>query len=45
MKKILYIVATQYDNMGDLLINKCLVDELTVYGHVYLDTKKVPEQF
>jgi len=45
MKKILYIVATQYDNMGDLLINKCLVDELAEYGHVYLDTKKVPIQF
>lgn len=45
MKKILYIVATQYDNMGDLLINKCLIDELAEYGEVYLDTKNVPESF
>jgi hypothetical protein len=45
MKKILYIVATQYDNMGDLLINKCFVDELASYGSVYLDTKKVPAPF
>lgn len=45
MKRILYIVATQYDNMGDLLINKCLVDELAKYGKVYLDTKNVPQAF
>lgn len=45
MKKILYIVATQYDNMGDLLINKCLVDELAKFGEVYLDTKNVPLSF
>lgn len=45
MKKILYIVATQYDNMGDLLINKCLIDELVNYGTVYLDTKNVPGSF
>ncbi|MCE7053705.1 polysaccharide pyruvyl transferase family protein [Algoriphagus sp. AGSA1] len=45
MKKILYIVATQYENMGDLLINKCLVDELAKYGKVYLDTKNVPQTF
>ena len=45
MRKILYIVATQYENMGDLLINKCFVDELACYGTVYLDTKKVPEEF
>ncbi|WP_369753137.1 polysaccharide pyruvyl transferase family protein [Flavobacterium sp. WC2409] len=44
-KKILYIIATQYDNMGDLLINKCLIDELANYGNVYLDTKKVPADF
>lgn len=43
--KILYIVATQYDNMGDLLINKCLIDELANFGEIYLDTKKVPYDF
>lgn len=45
MKNILYLVATQYDNMGDLLINKCLVDELAKNGKVYLDTKGVPLNF
>ncbi|WP_158856669.1 hypothetical protein [Lunatibacter salilacus] len=45
MNKILYIVATQYDNMGDLLINKCLIDALAEYGEVYLDTKAVPDHF
>jgi|GEM_PF-2103316 len=45
MKNILYLVATQYDNMGDLLINKCLVDELAKKGRVYLDTKGVPSNF
>lgn len=43
--KIVYIVATQYDNVGDLLINKCLIDQISRYGQVYLDTKNVPEQF
>ncbi|WP_353149286.1 polysaccharide pyruvyl transferase family protein [Chryseobacterium sp.] len=43
--KIVYIVATQYDNVGDLLINKCLIDVLSKYGEVYLDTRNVPEQF
>ncbi|WP_339876380.1 polysaccharide pyruvyl transferase family protein [uncultured Algoriphagus sp.] len=44
-KSILYIVATQYDNMGDLLINKCLIDLLSVNRIVYLDCKNVPEDF
>ncbi|CAM3031640.1 hypothetical protein DRF59_15440 [Chryseobacterium flavum] len=43
--KIVYIVATQYDNVGDLLINKCLIDVLSKYGNVYLDTQNVPDQF
>ena len=43
--KIAYIVATQYDNVGDLLINKCLIDELSLHGKVYLDTKNVPKEF
>jgi len=43
--KIIYIVATQYDNVGDLLINKCLIDQISKYGQVYLDTKNVPESF
>lgn len=43
--RILYIVATQYDNVGDLLINKCLINELSKYGEVYLDTRNVPNDF
>ncbi len=43
--KILYIVATQYDNLGDFLINKCLIDEIGKYGDVYLDLKNVPQDF
>ncbi|WP_439559409.1 polysaccharide pyruvyl transferase family protein [Dyadobacter sp.] len=31
--------------MGDLLINKCLIDEVAKYGTVYLDTKNVPSHF
>lgn len=42
---ILYIVATQYDNLGDLLINKCLLSMLCKYGKVYVDTKNVPKHF
>lgn len=45
LNKIIFIVATQYDNMGDLLINKCLIDNIAEYGEVYLDTKKVPDSF
>ncbi|MFD2965379.1 MULTISPECIES: hypothetical protein [Olivibacter] len=44
-KKILFILATQYDNMGDLLINKCLVDELANYGEVYIDSKNASKEF
>ncbi|WP_200980066.1 polysaccharide pyruvyl transferase family protein [Echinicola sp. 20G] len=43
--KILYIVATQYDNLGDLLINKCFLMMLCKYGKVYVDTKNVPNYF
>lgn len=43
--KILFIVATQYENMGDLLINRCLVNQIAQFGDVYLDTKNVPLSF
>lgn len=43
--RIAFIVATQYDNVGDLLINKCLINELSLHGEVYLDTKNVPSSF
>src|SRR5690606_19192631 len=37
--------VTQYDNLGDLLINKCLVDELSKFGEVFIDSKNVPDEF
>jgi len=43
--RIIFIVATQYTNVGDLLINKCLVDEISKYGEVYLDVANIPEEF
>ncbi|MBD1431816.1 polysaccharide pyruvyl transferase family protein [Sphingobacterium sp. DN00404] len=44
-KKAIFIVATQYDNVGDLLINKCLIYELSNYVDLYLDTRNVPDEF
>lgn len=44
-KKALFIVATQYDNVGDLLINRCLIQEVSKHCTVYLDTKNVPRSF
>ena len=43
--RIVFIVATQYDNVGDLLINKCLIDQLSLHGEVYIDSKNVPDHF
>lgn len=45
MKKAVYLVATQYDNLGDLIINKCLIDELTKHVDLYVDTQNVSEEF
>jgi hypothetical protein len=44
-KKIYYLLATQHGNMGDLLINKMLIDELTKYGDVYVDCAGVNDKF
>lgn len=38
-------VSSNYDNLGDLIINKCLIDEISIYKKVYLDTFGVPENF
>ncbi|WP_273276721.1 polysaccharide pyruvyl transferase family protein [Maribacter polysiphoniae] len=43
--KALFIVATQYDNLGDLIINKCLIDELAIHTKVFLDLKNGNEKF
>lgn len=40
-----YICATQTNNLGDLMINKMLVDELCKYGKVYLDVFGIPDEF
>lgn len=40
-----FICATQTSNLGDLMINKMLVDELCNYGIVYLDALGVPDEF
>ncbi|MDX1766550.1 MAG: polysaccharide pyruvyl transferase family protein [Arenibacter troitsensis] len=45
MKKAVYIVATQYDNLGDLIINKCLIDELTRYVDLYVDSHNISDDF
>ena len=45
MKNSYVSCITQYENLGDLIINKMLVDELSRYGKVYLDTYRVPETF
>ena len=42
---ILFLCATQPTNFGDLLINKLLIDELSNYGNVYIDSEGVPENF
>lgn len=40
-----FICATQTSNMGDLIINKMLIDELCCYGKVYVDAYGIPEDF
>ena len=45
MKKAAYIIATQYNNLGDLVINKCLIDELSKYVELYIDTNNVSTEF
>lgn len=40
-----FICATQFTNLGDLIINKMLIDELCKYGKVYIDAFGVPENF
>lgn len=40
-----YLCATQSSNVGDLLINKMLIDELCKYGNVYVDCYNIPNTF
>ena len=39
------LLQTQFENLGDLIINKMLIDELCRYGNVYLDLGKAPQNF
>lgn len=43
--KIYFLLATQPTNLGDLLINKMLIDQLSLYGKVYVDAAGIPEEF
>uniref|UniRef100_F4CA79 Polysaccharide pyruvyl transferase domain-containing protein n=1 Tax=Sphingobacterium sp. (strain 21) TaxID=743722 RepID=F4CA79_SPHS2 len=45
MNYFLYNPVTQYDNMGDLLINRSLVALLRKHGQVIIDDKNKPENF
>ena len=40
-----FICATQSSNLGDLMINKSLIEELCNYGTVYIDALFVPDEF
>lgn len=40
-----FLCATQSSNLGDLLINKMLIDELCKYGNVYIDCYNIPSAF
>ena len=37
MSNFYFLCITQPSNLGDLIINKMLVDELCRYGKVYVD--------
>lgn len=45
MNHFLYNPVTQYDNTGDLLINKSLIYLLRTYGQVIIDDRKKPTTF
>ena len=44
-KNTYFLCRTQYVNVGDLLINKMLIDECCRYGKVYLDCPAAPDNF
>lgn len=43
--KIYVLVATQPNNLGDLVINRSLIKELMKYGEVYIDAYGLPDSF
>jgi polysaccharide pyruvyl transferase WcaK-like protein len=42
---IFYIAQTQYTNLGDLIINKTLIDRLKNHGKVIIDDHGVPDWY
>ena len=42
---IYYSCKTQFENAGDLLINKLLISELRKYGQIIINNKKIPTWF
>lgn len=40
-----FLCVTQPTNAGDLLINRMLIEELSLYGKVYVDCYNCPESF
>ena len=44
-KDIYFLLATQHTNLGDLLINKMLIDEISKYGNIYLDSEGTTQNF
>ena len=40
-----FLCVTQPSNVGDLLINRMLVEELSRYGKVYVDCYNIPDTF
>ena len=46
MKKHYFISArTQFDNLGDALINKVLFDKMRSKGNLHIDCKNVPDTY
>ena len=45
MVKSYYLTITQYENLGDLVINKMLLEEISRYSEVYLDYGDVQNSF
>jgi hypothetical protein len=45
MAKIYVLVASQPNNLGDLIINRMLIAEILKYGEVYVDSYGLPQDF
>lgn len=45
MRSFYFLCITQPTNLGDLVINKMLIEELCRYGKVYVDAYHTPEEF